>query len=86
MQAKDISITTRLVRIALPIILCFVNANLHAQTAALFESDEILEFTLKFERRALMKDRGDDPQYHPATIEYQEGEKKFNKTSKRSSC
>ena len=73
MQPEDKSIFTPVVRIFIAISLCFISTNLHAQTSALFESDEVLEFTLKFDRRALMKDRGDDPQYHQATIEYQEG-------------
>ncbi len=50
----------------------------HGQTSRLFESDEILELTLRTDMKALFKDRGDDPQYHKATLHYQEGQTTFD--------
>ena len=46
---------------------------LAAQTPTLFQSDEILDITLKCDMKALMKDRGDDPQYHESTITIKHG-------------
>jgi hypothetical protein len=64
--------------IMLLFFLCFISLhNIYAQASELFESDEVLEFTLKFDYKALNKDRGDDPKYHQATIEYQEGDTSF---------
>src|SRR5204863_9519542 len=36
----------------------------------LFESDEILSFTLKGNIRGLLNDRGETPTYHPVTLSY----------------
>ncbi len=55
----------------------FINKS-GAQPAPLFESDEILEFTLRGDLKSLFKDRSDDPQYHKVTLHYQEGGKTFN--------
>ena len=49
-----------------------------AQTSGLFESDEILELTLRANITTVFKDRGDDPQYHDATLHYQEGQTVFD--------
>jgi len=40
----------------------------------LFESDEILSFTLKGNIRALLNDRGETPTYHPVTLSYKNKE------------
>ena len=39
-------------------------------TPDLFDSDEILEITISGNMKALMDDRGDDPQYHPFLMKY----------------
>jgi hypothetical protein len=44
----------------------------YTQASALFESEEILEFTLKFDKKTLQKGRVDDPPYQEATLHYQE--------------
>ena len=60
-------------------LLCFFLLNIaHGQKSRLFESDEILEFTLRADLKAVFKDRGDDPQYHKATIHYQEDQTVFD--------
>lgn len=41
-----------------------------AQSVNLFEGDEIVEITLSGSISELMKDRGDDPQYHSLTLAY----------------
>ena len=50
----------------------------HAQPAPLFESDEIFEVTLRGDLRKAFRDRSEDPQYHQATLHYQEGETTFD--------
>ena len=60
-------------------LVCFFLLNIaHGQTSRLFESDEILEMTLRANMKALFKDRGDDPQYHKATLHYQEDQTTFD--------
>lgn len=51
---------------------------LNAQKSILFDSDEILEFTLKWDSKALNRDRGDNPQYHKAIVQYKDEEITFN--------
>jgi hypothetical protein len=59
-------------------LVCFFLLNIaHGQTSRLFESDEILELTLRANMKAVFKDRGDDPQYHKATLHYQEDQTTF---------
>jgi hypothetical protein len=41
------------------------------QSSPLFDTDEVMELTLRCDMKAILKDRGDDSQYHPATIHYQ---------------
>jgi len=55
-----------------------VNNNLFSQTSSLFESDQMIELTLQGDLRTAFRDRGDDPQYHPATLHYQEDENTFD--------
>ncbi len=60
-------------------ILYFFLLNIaHGQTSRLFDSDEILELTLRANMKAVFKDRGDDPQYHKATLHYQEDQIVFD--------
>ena len=41
-----------------------------AQSAGLFDSEEILELKLSGNMKSIFKDRGDDPQYHQVTLQY----------------
>lgn len=52
----------------------FICNELPAQNPELFDSEEVLEFTLQSDLKAVFKDRGDDPQYRKATIKYEEGQ------------
>lgn len=48
----------------------------HAQNPLLFDSDELLEFTLSFDMKSIMKDRDTESEYHEAILSYsQDGEK-----------
>ena len=49
----------------------FILSHAVGQSSNLFDSDEILEFTLQGDLKALFKDRGDAPQYHVAALHYQ---------------
>lgn len=40
------------------------------QASPLFDSDEVLELNLQGNLKKVFKDRGDDPQYHSATLQY----------------
>lgn len=64
----------------LPFLLCFFMLNIaHGQKSRLFESDEILELTLRADLKTVIKEgAGDDPQYHKATLHYQEDEITYN--------
>ena len=42
-----------------------------SQSSGLFDSEDILEMTLRGDLKTVFKDRGDDPQYHEATVNYQ---------------
>ena len=58
---------------------CFFLINIaHGQSARLFESDELFELTLRADLKTVFKDVGDDPQYHKATLHYQEGQATFD--------
>jgi hypothetical protein len=48
------------------------------QTADLFESDEIQTFTLRGDLKTVFKDRGEDPQYHNATLQYNADSESIN--------
>ena len=61
------------------LISCLVLVHItHAQKQSLFDSDDVLEFTLKGDMKSLFKDRSDDPEYHKVSLHYQDGEKSFN--------
>ncbi len=64
--------------ILLFLVFFFLLSFAHGQKSKLFESDEVLEFTLKGDLKAVFKDRGDDPQYHKATLHYQEDQTVFD--------
>ena len=48
----------------------FIMSGALGQTSILFDTDEILEFTLQGDLKTVFKDRGDDSQYYPATLQY----------------
>jgi hypothetical protein len=55
------------------VILSFLSFDVcTGQNPALFDNDEILEFTIKCDMKALMRDRDVESDYHQATITYQE--------------
>ncbi len=66
------------IHILLFLVCFFVLSIAHSQTSNLFESDEILEFTLRGDLKSAFKDRGDDPQYRKATVHYQEDQTTFD--------
>jgi len=55
------------------IFLTFLCSWTLAQNPLLFDNDELLELTLSFDRKALMKDRDVESEYHDAIITYQQG-------------
>ncbi len=59
----------------LPSLLGFLLVNIaNAQTSTLFESDEMLEITLKCELKSVLRDRGENPVYHKAILQYQDNQ------------
>ena len=59
------------VKLVLLFLLCFFLLNTtQGQPSRLFDSDEVIELTLRGDFTTVFKDRGDDPQYHPVTLEY----------------
>ena len=59
--------------------LCFLSLSLvHGQTSGLFESDEIFELTLQCDLKSVLRDRGDDSQYHEATLHYLDNQETFD--------
>ena len=67
-------------KIALSILIacCFLVYNSYSQPSGLFDSDEILEFTLRGDLKKVFKDRGDDSQYNPASISIKDENNEFN--------
>jgi hypothetical protein len=65
-------------RILLLLICIFLSDLTIGQTSGLFGSDDILELTLQCDLKSVLKDRGDSPQYHEATLQYQEGQNTFD--------
>ena len=52
-------------------VLCFFLLNTAlGQSSSLFDSDEVIELNLRGDLKTVFKDRGDDPQYHSATLQY----------------
>ena len=71
-------LTEGIKHILLFLVCFFLLSTAHGQTSRLFESDEILELTLRANMKAVFKDRGDDSQYHKATLHYQEDQTTFD--------
>ena len=57
---------------------CFLLSSAMGQSSNLFDSDEVMELTLRGDLKTVFKDRGDDPQYHPATLFYQADQNAVN--------
>lgn len=61
------------------LLLCFLLLDMAlGQTSNLFESEEIPELTLRCDLRTVLKDRGEDPQYHEAILQYRSTETTFS--------
>jgi hypothetical protein len=65
-------------QIMLSIILFFVCHSISAQGDMLFESEEILEFTIETDVRHFFRERGEESTYFDATIHYGDGQKTFD--------
>lgn len=66
-------------KLILIFLLCsFFCSIAYGQTSNLFESEEILELTLLCDLRSVFKDRGEDPQYHKATLHYNANQDTFD--------
>lgn len=60
-------------------LLCFfLWNNVDGQTSNLFESEEIIELTLQCDLKSVLKDRGEDSQYHEATLHYIDNQNTFD--------
>ena len=57
---------------------CFLLSSALGQSSNLFDSDEVMELTLRGDLKTVFKDRGDDSQYHPATLHYQADKNAIN--------
>ncbi len=57
---------------------CFLLGSTLGQSSSLFDSDEVMELTLRGDLKKVFKDRGDDPQYHPVTLHYQADKNTIN--------
>jgi len=57
---------------------CFLLSSALGQSFNLFDSDEVMELTLRGDLKTVFKDRGDDSQYHPATLHYQADKNAIN--------
>ncbi|MGB5498895.1 MAG: hypothetical protein WBM77_08205 [Maribacter sp.] len=61
----------REIKVVLLFLLCFFQLGTTlGQSPGLFDSDEVLVLNLRGDLRTAFKDRGDDPQYHSATLQY----------------
>jgi hypothetical protein len=66
-------------KLTLILLLCsFFWSIVNGQTSSLFESEEILELTLLCDYKSVFKDRGEDPQYHKATLHYKANQDTFD--------
>ena len=57
---------------------CFLLGSTLGQSSSLFDSDKVMELTLRGDLKQVFKDRGDDPKYHPATLHYQADKNTIN--------
>ena len=56
---------------ALLFLLCFfILSTTLGQSSNLFDADEVIALNLRGDLKTVFKDRGDDPQYHSATLQY----------------
>lgn len=61
----------REIKVVLFFLLCFsLLGSALGQSPGLFDSDEERTLNLRGDLRSVFKDRGDDPQYHSATLQY----------------
>jgi hypothetical protein len=60
------------------LISIFVLNTTLGQSSSLFDSDEVIELNLLGDLKTVFKDRGDDPQYHSATLQYKADLKTIN--------
>jgi hypothetical protein len=65
-------------QILLFLVCFFLLSTAHGQKSKLFESEDVIEFTLRSNMKAVFKDVGDDPQYHKTTLHYQEDQTTFD--------
>jgi hypothetical protein len=64
---------------ALLFVACFfLLSSALGQSFNLFDTDEVMELTLRGDLKTVFKDRGDDSQYHPATLHYQADQNAIN--------
>jgi len=64
---------------ALLFVACFfLLSNALGQSSNLFDTDEVMELTLRGDLKTVFKDREDDSQYHPATLHYQADQNAIN--------
>lgn len=55
-------------------LLCFFPVTIAlCQSPHFFDADEVIVLNLRGDLKALFKDRGEDPQYHPLTLQYKTG-------------
>ena len=74
-----ISFLKRELKVVLFLVACFFSLGIAmGQTSNLFDDDVILELTLRGNLKTVFKDRGDEPQYHPANISYLANQKEIN--------
>jgi hypothetical protein len=52
-------------------VCCFFFSSSIGQSCNLFDSDDVIELTLRSDFKTVFNDRGDDPQYHSAALCYQ---------------
>jgi len=60
-------------------LLCFfLFSTTQGQSSNLFDTDEVIELNLRGDLKTIFKDRGDDSQYHSATLQYNADLNKVN--------
>jgi hypothetical protein len=74
-----ISFLSEKIKKTLLLLQCFLALSpVHGQTSGLFESNEVFELTLQCDLKSVLRDRGDDSQYHEATLHYLDNQKTFD--------
>ena len=56
----------------------FLTSIAFGQSSNLFDGDKVMGLTLRSDLKTVFKDRGDDPQYHTATLQYQADQNMIN--------